>query len=162
MLGISNVLKESSTNQTEWACWGGLTSLVSQTSAPSVYMTSSFWLPFPGAKRIFFTQPRCVGIPLKTSASLVTLGRFCPADSTIAQTISQDKRTFDRVELLPGQTGFQVPEVQIAVHVPEHQGVTFPGNAGDAAHTALQHRRGGGQTLSERRSRTSARLSSSD
>ena len=43
----------------------GLTSLVSQTSAPSVYMTSSFWLPFPGAKRIFFTQPRWVGMPLE-------------------------------------------------------------------------------------------------
>lgn len=42
-----------------------LTSLVSHTSAPSVYITSSFWLPFPGAKRIFFTHPRCVGIPLK-------------------------------------------------------------------------------------------------
>lgn len=41
-----------------------LTSLVSHTSAPSVYITSSFWLPFPGAKRIFFTHPRCVGIPL--------------------------------------------------------------------------------------------------
>lgn len=53
-----------------------LTSLVSQTSAPSVYMTSSFWLPFPGAKRIFFTQPRCVGIPLRTSTALVGLGKF--------------------------------------------------------------------------------------
>ena len=53
-----------------------LTSLVSQTSAPSVYMTSSFWLPLPGAKRIFFTQPRCVGIPLKTSTALVVLGEF--------------------------------------------------------------------------------------
>ncbi len=51
-----------------------LTSFVSHTSAPSVYMTSSFWLPFPGAKRIFFTQPRCVGIPLKTATGLVILG----------------------------------------------------------------------------------------
>lgn len=46
-------------------CVVTLTSLVSQTSAPSAYMTRSFWLPLPGAKRIFFTQPRCVGIPLK-------------------------------------------------------------------------------------------------
>lgn len=42
-----------------------LTSFVSHTSAPSAYITSSFWLPFPGAKRIFFTHPRCVGIPLR-------------------------------------------------------------------------------------------------
>lgn len=42
-----------------------LTSLVSHTSTPSGYMTSSFWLPLPGAKRIFFTQPWCVGTPLK-------------------------------------------------------------------------------------------------
>ena len=50
-----------------------LTSLVSQTSAPSVYMTNNFWLPFPGAKRIFFTQPRCVGIPLKASVILTLI-----------------------------------------------------------------------------------------
>lgn len=43
--------------------------------------------------------------------------------------------------LLPGQTSFEVPEVEIAVHVPEHQGVAFPRDACDATHTALQRGR---------------------
>lgn len=47
-------------NQPSWY----LTSFVSQTSAPSLYIAISFWFPFPGAKRIFLTQPRWVGIPL--------------------------------------------------------------------------------------------------
>lgn len=42
-----------------------LTSFESQISAPSLYMARSFWFPFPGANRIFFTQLRCVGIPLR-------------------------------------------------------------------------------------------------
>lgn len=44
------------------------------------------------------------------------------------------------VKLLPGQTCFEVPEIQIAVYIPKNQGVPFPGNAGDAAHAALQHK----------------------
>lgn len=43
------------------------TSLVSHTSAPSLYMAINFWFPLPGAKRIFLTQLRCVGIPLWTN-----------------------------------------------------------------------------------------------
>lgn len=39
--------------------------------------------------------------------------------------------------MLPWQPSFEVPEVEIAIHIPEHQGVTFPGNAGDTAHTTL-------------------------
>lgn len=42
------------------------------------------------------------------------------------------------VKPLPGQTRFEVPEVEIAVHIPENQGVPFPGNTGDATHTTLQ------------------------
>lgn len=44
------------------------------------------------------------------------------------------------VKPLPGQTRFEVPEVEIAVHIPKNQGVPFPGNAGDAAHTTLQQK----------------------
>lgn len=44
------------------------------------------------------------------------------------------------VYFLPGQTSFEVPEVEIAVNVSKHQGVTFPGDAGNTTHTALQHR----------------------
>lgn len=45
----------------------GPTSFVSHTSAPSLYIAINFWFPLPGAKRIFLTQLRCVGIPLRTS-----------------------------------------------------------------------------------------------
>lgn len=44
------------------------------------------------------------------------------------------------VKMLPGQTCFEVPEVEITIYIPKNQGVPFPGNAGDAAHTALQHK----------------------
>lgn len=44
------------------------------------------------------------------------------------------------VKPLPGQTCFEVPEVEIAVHIPKNQGVPFPGNAGNAAHTTLQQK----------------------
>lgn len=47
-------------------CRAGPTSLVSHTSAPSLYIAISFWFPLPGAKRIFLTQLLCVGIPLRT------------------------------------------------------------------------------------------------
>lgn len=47
------------------------------------------------------------------------------------------------MNLLPGQTCFQVPEVEIAVHIPEDEGVTFPGDARNAAHTTLCNRRRG-------------------
>lgn len=72
MLGIPDVCQHSNMPTKSYGD-RGLTSFVSQTSAPSVYMTRSFWLPFPGAKRIFFTQPRCVGIPLKELKIMVTV-----------------------------------------------------------------------------------------
>lgn len=45
------------------------------------------------------------------------------------------------MNLLPGQTCFEVPEVEVAVHISEDEGVAFPGDACDAAHAALCERR---------------------
>lgn len=57
-----------------------LTSFESQISAPSLYIARSFWFPFPGANRIFFTQLRCVGIPLrknKIRIHLIFYTQYC-------------------------------------------------------------------------------------
>lgn len=45
------------------------------------------------------------------------------------------------MNVLPGQTCFEVPEVEVAVHIPEDQGVAFPGNACNTTHAALSERR---------------------
>lgn len=124
-------------------CGAILTSLVSQTSAPSAYMTRSFWLPLPGAKRIFFTQPRCVGIPLKTFTFYCISLSFNNSSwfQYLIHWFHHHHQTMViNVKMLPGQTCFEVPEVEITVYIPKNQGVPFPGNAGDAAHTALQHK----------------------
>lgn len=44
------------------------------------------------------------------------------------------------MNLLPGQACFQVPEVEIAVYIPEDEGITLPGDARNTAHTALCNR----------------------
>lgn len=45
------------------------------------------------------------------------------------------------INLLPGQTCFKVPEVEVAVHIPEDEGVAFPGDACNTTHAALCDRR---------------------
>lgn len=42
-------------------------------------------------------------------------------------------------DLLPGETGLEVPEVEVPVHITENQSVSLPGDARNATHTALQH-----------------------